>query len=353
MILRLDRLMTALPMPDGPEPNGAAAVQELMGGKFGEMSTIMNYTIQSFNMRGRSQIRPFYDLVANIATEEFAHIELVAYTINLMLTGATVRGEDPAATPLGEAQDWRYAYHAIATGQQAMCADSHGRPWSGDNVFCSGNLKLDLLHNFFLECGARANKIRVYEMTDNPTARAMVGFLLVRGGVHVVAYAKALEKLSGVPVGKLLPIPDISNKKFPESARHEATGEHLRLYRFSPDDYKRVGEIWNGPHPEDGQMVQVIDGPPEGAVPPDLEAEPQLAAPQGPDAEYTDPDMLLHYAKSIFGRDLADEGKRSVREKEQQNKGAKRTAAPEKPGAGGKPRSGDTAAGPSPRSRRR
>ncbi len=89
-------------------------------------------------------------------------------------------------------------------------------------MFSSGNLKLDLLHNFFLECGARAGKIRVYETVDDPTARACVGFLLVRGGVHIVAYAKALEKLTGVDVGKLLPIPDISNKRFPEAAKHEA-----------------------------------------------------------------------------------------------------------------------------------
>jgi Mn-containing catalase len=31
MILRLDRLMTALPMPDGPDANAAAALQELLG----------------------------------------------------------------------------------------------------------------------------------------------------------------------------------------------------------------------------------------------------------------------------------------------------------------------------------
>jgi Mn-containing catalase len=55
---------------------------------------------------------------------------------------------------------------------------------------------MDMLHNFFLECGARAQKIRVYEMVDDPCARAAVGYLLVRGGVHIVAYAKALEKLS-------------------------------------------------------------------------------------------------------------------------------------------------------------
>ena len=39
-------------------------------------------------------MRPFYDLIANIATEEFGHIELVAYTINLLLSGTTVRGNE-------------------------------------------------------------------------------------------------------------------------------------------------------------------------------------------------------------------------------------------------------------------
>ena len=40
MILRIDRLLTELPPPSTPDPNGAAAVQELLGGKFGEMSTL-------------------------------------------------------------------------------------------------------------------------------------------------------------------------------------------------------------------------------------------------------------------------------------------------------------------------
>ena len=88
MILRIDRLQTELPPPSDPDPDGAAAVQELLGGKFGEMSTFMNYTYQSFNFRDRQGARPFYDLVANIAAEEFGHIELVSATINTMLTGA-------------------------------------------------------------------------------------------------------------------------------------------------------------------------------------------------------------------------------------------------------------------------
>ena len=157
-----------------------------------------------------------------------------------------------------------------------MPVDSMGVPWNGSYVTSTGNLKMDLLHNFFLECGARANKIRVYEMVDDPTSRAMLGYLLVRGGVHIVAYAKALEKLTGVDVGKLLPIPDISNKRFPEAKQHEDRGLHQILYRFSPNDYTRMGEIWNGAHPEDGSPLRVEDGPPEGFDPPDLPAAPLL-----------------------------------------------------------------------------
>jgi Mn-containing catalase len=298
MITRIDKLAVDLPHPKNANPNDAAAVQELLGGKFGEMSTLMSYTFQSFNFRGRKQMRPFYDLIANIAAEEYGHIEAVSYAINLLLTGTTKRGTDPETAPLKGIVDARLQNHFNYAGQASMPVDSEGRFWTGANVFSSGNLKLDLLHNFFLECGARAQKIRVYETVDDPTAREMVGYLLVRGGVHIVAYAKALEKLSGVEVGKLLPIPDISNKRFPEARKHEKKGLHQILYRFSPDDYRQVSEIWNGEHPEDGSPLRVEDGPPEGFDPPDLPPEPQLTAPLGPDIDH---EMFKDVAKKMFG----------------------------------------------------
>ena len=279
MILRIDNMPIELPQPENPSPNSAAAIQELLGGKFGEMSTFMNYTFQSFNFRGRKELRPFYDLVANIAAEEFGHIELVSYAINLLLTGSTKRGKNPTSTPLAASVDARNTYHFIASGQSALPIDSMGNPWTGANVFSSGNLKLDLIHNFFLECGARANKIRVYEMVDNPTAREMVGFLLVRGGVHIVAYARALEKLTGADMSKLFPIPDISNKRFPEARKLEQKGLHRTMFRFSLDDYNEIGQVWNGQHPEDGSELVVEDAIPSGYPPPDLDEEPQLTAP--------------------------------------------------------------------------
>src|SRR5215203_2235542 len=102
MIHRFDQLAVDLPEPSGPNPAAAAAVQELMGGKFGEMSTLMNYTFQSFNFRGRDKYRPFYELICNIAAEEYSHIEAVAAAINLLLNGATARA-DRSKTPMGPA----------------------------------------------------------------------------------------------------------------------------------------------------------------------------------------------------------------------------------------------------------
>jgi Mn-containing catalase len=298
MIQRIDRLPVELPRPKNPNPNDAAAVQELLGGKFGEMSTLMNYTFQSFNFRGRAKMKPFYDLIASIAAEEYSHIETVSYAINLLLTGTTVRGDDPATTPLEPAKDARISYHFLASGQASLPVDSQGNFWTGQNVFSSGNLKLDLLHNFFLECGARANKIRVYETVSDPTARAAVGYLLVRGGVHIVAYAKALEVLTGVDVGKLLPIPDISNKKFPEARKlEEEQGLHRVLFRWSPTDFEQIGAIWKGAHPEDGTELLVSEGMPEGAPAPDLDPEPQLTSPDGD----IDPQMMADIAKRLFG----------------------------------------------------
>ncbi len=302
MVIRVDKLPVQLPTPDSPNPNAAAAVQELMGGKFGEMSTLMNYTFQSFNFRGRSKARPFYDLLCNIAAEEHAHIEVVSAAINLLLTGATKRADrreaGPAAqkaAPLEGMLNARNSYHFLASAQASLPVDSMGNPWNGSYVFSSGNLKLDLLHNFFLECGARANKIRVYEMTSDPVARALVGFLLVRGGVHIVAYAKALEKLTGADVSKLLPIPDVSNKKFAESREHEEKGLHRVLFQFSKDDYTQAGQIWNGLHPEDGSELEVRTGMPEGVDWPDLDEEPQLSSPG------VDPDMIMYFARKMGG----------------------------------------------------
>ncbi|MEB3860267.1 MAG: manganese catalase family protein [Desulfurococcales archaeon] len=280
MWLRIDKLQIQLPAPKEPDPNAAAAVQELLGGKFGEMNTLMTYTYQSFNyrMQRNPAIRPFRDLVSNIATEELGHIELVSAVVNALYVGST-KPLPPDQAPLKPLKDARNTYHAINTGLGAYPMDSHGASWRGDYIFASGNLILDLLYNFFLEVGARLAKIRVYEMLDNPVAKEAVGYLLVRGGVHALAYGKALEALTGVEVWRMLPIPRIEDSKFPEAARYMKMGVHRTLYRFSQKDYRELERIWRGSHPADGQPLTVHEGPPEGGDYPELPEVPEEFAP--------------------------------------------------------------------------
>ena len=70
MVLRVNKLQVDLPSPKKPDPNPAAALQDLLGGKYGEMSTLNNYMFQSFNFRSKSKLKPFYSLVAAITAEE-------------------------------------------------------------------------------------------------------------------------------------------------------------------------------------------------------------------------------------------------------------------------------------------
>jgi Mn-containing catalase len=263
MFLRIDKLGVELPVSKF-DPAAAAAVQELMGGRFGEMSTLNNYLHQSTSMRAKKQLGPFYELVASITAEEVGHVELVAAGINALLDQAPDES-DPEAAPFEDKETNRINQHFIMGGPGHLVANSQGAPWSGDYVFNSGNLVMDLLHNFFLETGARSHKARVYEMTSNETARTLIGYLLVRGGVHQAAYGLALEKLTGVKMTKMLPVPNIDNAKFPHTQPWEAKGEHTKLYTFSPSDFQHLGGIWNGKADwADGSPLEVVKGHPDG-----------------------------------------------------------------------------------------
>lgn len=295
MFLRVDKLLCELPTASEPDPIAAQVVQELMGGRFGEMSTLMNYTYQSFNFRGKDKLKPFYDLVASITAEEMGHIELVANTIGGLLEGSAPRVEGrPESSPLKDMYATGLPHHFLAGGQGALPTNSIGAPWNGDYVFNSGDLVLDMLHNFFLESGARMGKLRVYQSTDNPIARELCAFLLVRGGVHQLTWTKALEKLTGVEVPKMLNIPAINLSEIPEAQKWMAQGEHTRLYRFSPNDYRDMGAIFNGTHPEDGSELSISEEFPSGGDIPPGEDEPQVFAPG------YHPDELIEIARRLL-----------------------------------------------------
>jgi Mn-containing catalase len=82
-------------------------------------------------------------------------------------------------------------------------------------------------------------------MVEHPAARALTGYLLVRGGVHQVAYAREVEHLTSADLMKLFPSPRIPTDKIPESQPHIERGEHTKLYRFSQEDFGEVKAVWN------------------------------------------------------------------------------------------------------------
>ena len=97
--------------------------------------------------------------------------------------------------------------------------------------------------------------------------------------MHQVAYARALECLTGADLTKLFPTPRIPTEKIPECKPHLDQGLHLKLFRFSPEDYRELAAVFNGPHPETGEELGVVGGFPAGAPAHDLPSQPAVFAP--------------------------------------------------------------------------
>ncbi len=274
MFMRVDRLITELPAPKMQDCNAGAALQELLGGKYGEMSTLGNYMFQSFNFRSKDKLRPFYSLVASITAEELAHVELVSNGVAMLNNGPDIPdadegdGGDISMTPFEAMQDIRLASAFFANGGGATPVNANGVSWNNDFITTTGNVIFDLLHNFHLECGARLHKLRVYETLSDPTGREVCGYLLVRGSVHAHAYALAIKKLTGVAIEKMLPVPNIPLGNIPECQKYLDEGSHRRLYTWSETDYHEIAGIWaNGevalPDDPPGEL-EIVEGMPEG-----------------------------------------------------------------------------------------
>jgi Mn-containing catalase len=258
---------------DEPDPAAANALQEGLGGQFGEMRTMMQYLFQSMNFRGPAA-KPYKDLIQGIGTEEISHVELIGTTISRLLDGSpryNGKKTDPldtpgagGATPLTIALDQGNIHHYLVGAQGALPVDAVGNPWMGSYVYNSGNLVLDLIYNLMLESTGRLQKCRIYEMTENKTARSTIAYLIVRDQAHENAYAKALETL-GVDWNTLLPIPKTNAEKFPEVKKLVDLGLQSKQYSFDLTGLSEAGRIFQGLSPsKDGTTLDASEQAPAG-----------------------------------------------------------------------------------------
>ena len=134
MFMRVDKLQAELPAPKRRDPNAAAALQELLGGKYGEMSTLGNYMFQSFNFRSKDKLKPFYSLVASITAEELGHVELVSNGVAMLNNGPDNDGDktdggDISGAPFEDMKDIRLAAAFLSNGGGAAPINSNGASW--------------------------------------------------------------------------------------------------------------------------------------------------------------------------------------------------------------------------------
>src|SRR6188472_60311 len=278
MFLSINQLPNRIPPADKPDPKAAQALQEGLGGQFGEMRTMMQYLFQNMNFRGDA--KAYQDLLRSIATEEMGHVELVSNTINMLLEGASsplLQSEpDGQQLPLSVALESPNIHHFLVAGQSSRPVDAAGNPWSATYVYDSGNLVLNMLYNLMLEATGRLQKCRLYEMSSNKAYRATVSYLIVRDLAHEKVFAKALETL-GVNWNKALPIPKLDTSSMPEVKEMESRNLHNKQWTFtSNNESSGLSKIFNGSSPfGDGGELEAIEGIPEGAPIPNLPDAPQ------------------------------------------------------------------------------
>src|SRR5688500_9286306 len=268
---------------DEPDPSAANALQEGLGGQFGEMRTMMQYLFQSFNFRGDGT--PYLDLIQGVGIEEISHVELISKTISQLLDGAPRYNGKKFDTPgkggkpvMNNAKDEKNSQHFIVGAQGALPVDASGNPWNGSWVHSHGNLVLDLMDNLVLEATGRLQKCRIYQMSDNKALRATVSFLIVRDEAHQNAFAKALETL-GVDWGKALPIPRFDSSQYPEVKRLLDFGIHREQYHFRLDS-SQMEKIYSGSAPfNDGTELVTMKEPRESYPIPMAPERPEEFAP--------------------------------------------------------------------------
>lgn len=111
-------------VPDKPDPSAAKVLQETLGGRFGEMRTMMQFFFQSSNFRGNQ--KQFRDLIRGVFLEEISHVELVQTTINQLLNGSgeeTVGAAGNTGAPLEEAVKHANPHHFIMGAQASLPFD--------------------------------------------------------------------------------------------------------------------------------------------------------------------------------------------------------------------------------------
>lgn len=239
-----------------PDVRFAKLLLEQFGGPNGELKAAMQYFVQAFGCRKAYPAE--YDMLMDIATEEFSHLEIVGATIQMLLTG--VNGElknaadesDLTKMLDGTTAKESYIHDAmmnpqffLVSGGTPTLTDSVGNPWNASYIMGMGDLTADLRLNIGAETSAKMVYENLMKYTDDVYVKESLRYLMTREVAHFQMFQAALDSIQpNFPPGILQSDPRYSNKYFNMSKGDEFKGP------------------WNeGKSPEMGEEWQFIDNP--------------------------------------------------------------------------------------------
>ncbi len=241
-----------------PDPAFATMLLEQFGGPNGELAAAMRYFTQAFGAKN-----PFpdkYDLLMDIATEEFSHLEIVGATIQMLLSGVNGALKDAAdSAEIMQLLDGKTARDSFihkamvapqfltSTGGGPALTNAQGVPWTAAyiNGDANGDLTVDLRSDIAAESRAKITYEYLLQFTDDPYVKETLNFLMTREVAHFQMFQAALDSIQpNFPPGVLQSDPRYSNLYFNMSNGSEVRGP------------------WNeGPSSQFGESWQYIEDP--------------------------------------------------------------------------------------------
>src|SRR4051812_7039534 len=260
-----------------PDPAFATLLLEQFGGANGELAAALRYFSQAFAAK-----KPYpdkYDLLMDIAIEEFSHLEIVGATIQMLLTGINGdlknAAEESEIMQLlnGKAAKEDFIHKAIVAPEFLVqsaggptITNCQGVPWTAAyiNGDATGELTADLRSDIAAESRAKMVYEYLLQFTDDPYVKETLMFLMTREVAHFQMFEAGLDSIKpNFPPGVLQSDPRYSNLYFNMSTGNDFTGpwnkgessELNETYQYIEDPIKYVMET-NGLQ---GQQPQGTD----------------------------------------------------------------------------------------------
>ena len=190
-----------------PDPRFANLLLEQFGGENGELAAAMQYFTQAFGAKVPHPDK--YDMLMDIATEEFSHLEIVGATIQMLLKGVNGELKDAAdQSEIMQVMEGKAAkesiIHAalsanpqfpIITGGGVTPRNSQGIPWCASYINSNGDLTVDLRSNLASESRAKLVYEHLMKFTDDPYIHETLSFLMTREVTHFKMFEAALDSI--------------------------------------------------------------------------------------------------------------------------------------------------------------